>query len=57
MQTSEGSPDIMDQKYNSVRLSPAGSSKYTKLQLSTLKWIFNCVLCHRANQTPSYAVW
>ncbi|TMW48263.1 hypothetical protein DOY81_006656, partial [Sarcophaga bullata] len=27
MQTSEGSPDIMDQKYNSVRLSPASSSR------------------------------
>jgi len=28
MQSSEGSPDMMDQKYNSVRLSPAASSKY-----------------------------
>ncbi|XP_023297253.2 protein tailless [Lucilia cuprina] len=27
MQTSEGSPDIMEQKYNSVRLSPAQSSR------------------------------
>ncbi|EDV90592.1 protein tailless [Drosophila grimshawi] len=27
MQSSEGSPDMMDQKYNSVRLSPAASSR------------------------------
>ncbi|XP_034114809.1 protein tailless [Drosophila sulfurigaster albostrigata] len=27
MQSSEGSPDMMDQKYNSVRLSPAQSSR------------------------------